>query len=329
MALAGAGCVWFDRIGSPAVLPYGFSHQIHVAGEKLDCVSCHESADVSDEPGMPSLDTCSACHETIDAGKPADRRVESLFEGGRFKAARASRLDEERIFSHKKHVAAKQVCADCHAGILTNARINADIGVGMTRCMDCHAQRRVANDCETCHTVIRKEWAPESHQHNWKQMHGPTVRAHSSASSDSCSLCHQDSKCISCHREEPPQSHNNFFRLRGHGIAASMDRQSCATCHEPDSCESCHADVLPMSHRGLWGAPKDTHCLTCHFPLGSDACIVCHKDTASHLLATPLPVNPPLPIPPHNPAMNCRQCHGLTAPLPHVDKGDECVLCHR
>jgi hypothetical protein len=27
--------------------------------------------------------------------------------------------------------------------------------------------------------------------------------------------------------------------------------------------------------------------------------------------------------------MNCRQCHGMTAPLPHVDKGDDCNACHR
>ena len=108
-----------------------------------------------------------------------------------------------------------------------------------------------------------------------------------------------------------------------------MDRQGCAVCHEPDSCDRCHAEVLPMNHRGLWGAPQDSHCLSCHFPLQSEGCIVCHKDAASHLLATPLPLNPLPPIPPHNPAMNCRQCHGISAPLPHMDKGDECTLCHR
>jgi hypothetical protein len=33
--------------------------------------------------------------------------------------------------------------------------------------------------------------------------------------------------------------------------------------------------------------------------------------------------------PGHTPGMNCRQCHGLTAPLPHADNGSECARCHR
>ncbi|HTF91191.1 MAG TPA: cytochrome c3 family protein [Planctomycetota bacterium] len=328
MTIAGAGCVLLDRLGVPGGTRYAFSHQVHVSQEGLDCVSCHESADVSDDPGMPSLDTCSACHETIDAAKPPERRVASLFEAGRFKAAHESKLDEEQVFSHKRHVTAKQDCKACHAGIESNQAIGPEIAVTMERCVDCHAQRQVANACATCHTQIRDDQAPASHQRNWKQMHGQVVRAHSEMTGDNCALCHKESLCITCHRDEPPRSHNNFFRMRGHGVAAMMDRQSCATCHEPDSCETCHAEVLPMSHRGLWGAPKDTHCLTCHFPLPSEGCIVCHKDTPSHLQATPLPLNPIPPIPVHNPAMNCRQCHGLSAPLPHVDKGDECTLCH-
>ncbi len=328
LAITCAGCVLLDRLTSREEVRYAFSHELHVQKERLDCVSCHESADVSDNPGMPSLDTCSACHATIDAGKPPDARVESLFDSNGYKARHAARLDGEKIFSHKAHVAKNQGCNACHADIESNRRITADTTISMNRCMDCHAERRVANACETCHTQVRSDWKPHTHDHNWKQMHGQVVRAGSNASADSCTLCHQESLCIACHREEPPQSHNNFFRTRGHGVAAMMDRQNCAVCHEPDSCESCHSEVLPITHRGLWGAPKDTHCLSCHFPIASEGCIVCHKDTSSHLLATPLPINPPLPIPPHNPGMNCRQCHGISAPLPHVDKGDECTLCH-
>ena len=160
-ALAGAGCVLLEKFSGPLEVRYAFNHQVHVVGEKLECVSCHESADMSDDPGLPSLDTCTACHATLDAGKPPDKRVESLFEEGKFKAARASVLDKEQIFSHKRHVAANQDCGSCHAGIDTNRRITADIGVAMERCMDCHAERRVANGCETCHTVIRTDWAPE------------------------------------------------------------------------------------------------------------------------------------------------------------------------
>jgi hypothetical protein len=55
--------------------------------------------------------------------------------------------------------------------------------------------------------------------------------------------------------------------------------------------------------------------------LSSTSCGVCHKGTPSHALATPLP-------PDHVPGMNCRMCHGNGQPLPHVDNGDSCTLCH-
>jgi hypothetical protein len=32
--------------------------------------------------------------------------------------------------------------------------------------------------------------------------------------------------------------------------------------------------------------------------------------------------------PNHNPAMNCRMCHGRGAPLQHADNGTECTTCH-
>jgi hypothetical protein len=101
-----------------------------------------------------------------------------------------------------------------------------------------------------------------------------------------------------------------------------IDRDNCAACHRSDSCDRCHQETLPRNHTGMWGGTVSNHCLTCHFPLQAEACSTCHKATPSHL-ATPKPS-----VPPHHPAMNCRQCHGVTASLPHAEKGDNCNLCH-
>ena len=79
--------------------------------------------------------------------------------------------------------------------------------------------------------------------------------------------------------------------------------------------------MRPDSHGGNWGGTQSVHCLTCHFPLSGESCAVCHKGTPSHLEAAPKPDW-------HTPAMNCRQCHGVGQPLPHVDKGDDCNACH-
>ena len=139
-----------------------------------------------------------------------------------------------------------------------------------------------------------------------------------------CALCHTQSTCVTCHQDQPPQNHNNFFRNRGHGVAASMDRRNCATCHRSDFCNRCHSETKPLSHMPAWGSPVNLHCNGCHFPVATpgQSCVVCHKGTPSHNFAAPMP-------PGHNPAMNCRQCHGVTQPLPHSDPGIECILCHR
>ena len=120
-----------------------------------------------------------------------------------------------------------------------------------------------------------------------------------------------------------PRNHTNYWRQRGHGLTAQLDRMSCATCHRTDACERCHQEVLPRSHRGMWGGGQNTHCLSCHFPVETQGnCVTCHKATPGHLGAAPLPPN-------HNPAMNCRLCHGNGVRLPHFDPGTACTACHR
>jgi len=323
LALAGlalVGCALFEGLkGGPRA--FAFSHRLHVLEEGLDCVSCHEDLGRSDEPGLPALDGCLVCHEDIDAEKPPERHVTGLFEAETFRAAHASRLADELTFSHQLHVAAIEDCGACHRGIEENERIDADIGVIMAACVDCHVEQAVSDECATCHREITADWAPDSHHHNWRRRHGPIARSESSLTADDCSMCHTESLCVGCHLDEPPEDHDNYFRRRGHGVLSSMDRDRCAVCHRSDTCNRCHEEVRPDSHGGNWGGTQSVHCLGCHFPLSGESCVVCHKGTPSHLEATPKPDW-------HTPAMNCRQCHGAGQPLPHVDKGDDCNACH-
>jgi len=266
------------------------------------------------------------CHQDLDAEKPPEKKVETLFVDGKFAAAHVTALSSEEIFSHARHVEAKIECATCHQGIETNQAIGPEARISMDACTACHVERGAANECATCHQEIRADREPATHEQNWKRMHGNVVRSESTELADRCSLCHSESTCATCHQEEPPGSHNNFWRIKGHGIAAGMDRAGCAVCHRNDSCEQCHSEVLPQSHSGQWGAPLDRHCFACHLPLQDNGCSACHKGTPSHLTATPMPDW-------HSPGMNCRQCHssvfGAGQPLPHVDNGMSCTSCHR
>lgn len=316
-----AGCMLVDALG-PRTRPLAFSHRLHVLEEGLACVSCHENAEVTDDPGMPASDGCAVCHEELDVEKPPERRVATLFDEAGFRAVHASRLEDEVHFAHRAHVAALQDCNACHRDVDRNQAIDSSVAVTMDDCTSCHEERSLPNECADCHAYVGRDWAPESHAHNWKKFHGKACRRANAGPDDRCSLCHEDSSCEQCHRIELPENHNAFFRLRGHALFARVDRSTCATCHESSTCDRCHEDVLPLSHgSALWGSPMNTHCLTCHFPLDNSGCLTCHKGTPSHNLGPPKPSW-------HDPAMNCRACHGASLPLSHVDDGSNCNLCH-
>lgn len=314
-----AGCALFSVFGGER--PLAFSHAIH-AKEGLECGDCHIDWETEDAPGMPAKPACDLCHDAIDADKPPERKIDVLFDGNVFRAQRVSRLDPEIVFSHRQHATKPIECAECHRGIAQNDVVDAGLALRMADCQSCHQQQSVANECATCHRMLDVGVMPNSHLFQWKLLHGQAVRAHGTATVDNCSLCHTESSCRDCHQVELPENHTNYFRRRGHGIVARMDRQNCAACHRSDSCDTCHQHTRPITHRGSFGGTVSTHCLSCHFPVRSSSCGTCHRETPSHAMATPLP-------PGHSTAMNCRLCHGAGQPLPHVDKGDDCTICHR
>lgn len=323
LAVAALGCLMSGRFGFGAATP-GFPHAAHGEEAGLDCTACHAGAESGDEPGMPKLSQCQLCHKDLDEGKPPEQQATAFFLENALQAQRLAALTDEVRFSHQAHVASYGIaCADCHGDLAANPRVTADVRVTMAKCVDCHAARKAPNECATCHQEIRIDRPPADHVASWKREHGGALRMGGREESGSCAICHQQSACDACHRTELPQDHGGYWRRRGHGVAVAVDRNRCATCHQSDSCDRCHQESSPVSHTASWGSPRDRHCVTCHLPLGGDqGCATCHQAAPSHALAAPLPAN-------HAPGMNCRQCHGLTAPLPHPDKGDQCTACHR
>jgi len=322
LALAAcAGCMLVDALGSRGHALV-FSHRLHCLEEELACVSCHESAEVQEAPGMPAPDSCAVCHDELDAEKPPELAVAALFDAsGAYRARAASRLEDEVIFAHLAHVTGVQDCAACHRGIEKSRAVGPEVAVDMEACVRCHAERALPGECATCHAEITPTWEPPSHASDWKRVHGRAARRTDPPPVDDCTLCHAQASCDSCHRVEEPESHDAFFRLRGHALLARVDRDNCAACHEPQTCDRCHADVLPLSHRSAaFGGTRSMHCLTCHFPLEGEGCVTCHKSTPSH-------AGPPKPDW-HTPAMDCRSCHGSSLPLSHVDNLSNCNLCH-
>ena len=313
-----------------------FSHALHVKDEEMECSVCHKTGTTAAKAGMPTAQSCMQCHEAIDAKKSEEhkaqhkQRSDSISDyvvNGHPNWRYVTRISADTKFSHKAHADAKLACNVCHKGIDDSKAVTPDLRVTKPQCLDCHTKMKVSkrDDCAFCHNVIAKTWVPPSHGHNWKELHGRAAAASGNAplnSSASCKQCHEENMCAACHKVEPPRNHTNQFRLRGHGTLADIDRASCRTCHTEDSCARCHQQVKPRSHVANW---SDRHCNSCHFPLKSEGCFACHKNTPSHQAAPRTPTNQT-----HVKATDnqCRDCHGGLK-LRHPDNGGSCLACHR
>lgn len=319
LVLAVTGCVLMQQLGwmDP---PVAFSHSLHVE-TGLSCDDCHTAS--GGDYARAEVATCLMCHEDIDSEKePALHAATVMAAADAARASRPLRADDV-IFSHAKHEQAGVGCTACHGDVEAAVDLSSILAPSMTDCTSCHVEQQAASDCRTCHSVLDTDVAPSTHAQAWMLTHGQVVRAELGHTVDDCAMCHTETSCVECHKDTAPASHNNAWRLRAHGIAASMDRESCDTCHTTDSCVRCHEDSRPISHVGSFAQPRNTHCLGCHEPLQQEqGCAVCHTSTPSHFSATSLPDD-------HSPAMNCRQCHGVEAPLPHVDNGSACIFCHK
>lgn len=302
-----------------------FPHAVHVVDNGLACEFCHVGVRTGDDPGLPPRELCATCHDLFDGGKPPERRLGAFFaaDGRYLKAAVVGRTDEV-LFSHRAHAnAAGLRCEDCHGDVGQQRSVPLAPLASKAACMDCHARHGQGNACADCHRAVDRSWLPPTHGPQWARLHGERVRAGSEASVDRCSLCHQDATgCNACHQQMAPDDHDQSFRLRTHGLQASIDRSRCAVCHTQDSCQQCHEATRPLSHRAGFGSPQQRHCVGCHLPLVEAGCRTCHRDAAAHAAAAPLPAD-------HVPAMDCRACHGRGVRLPHPDGGHLCIACHR
>jgi hypothetical protein len=248
-----------------------FSHEDHLARTpEARCKDCHEVAKGATLP-VVRWASCAQCHDETPTG--ASRR-------------RGRTLGV--VFEHDAH-AKSLTCGACHA-----RRSGEDaprLAPEHTRpsgpdCLSCHATRNVGPAplaCASCHGRDQRRTKPSSHDASWRRRHGAFAEPLAPAAhGQRCLDCHRESSCRGCHDVERPRDHTALWRVRGHGVAASWDRDRCKTCHQTASCTACHATTEPRSHGPTWRATHglvarsraDTSCLTCHRP---STCLQCHQ----------------------------------------------------
>lgn len=208
--------------------------------------------------------SCTDCHTDLD-------KV--------FKAGKAKNL----LFRHEKHFA-KGVsdCAMCHPANAHEAdRINKPT---MARCFMCHGLSKTAmarGTCATCHPPGAPK-TPSSHeQTTWLRTHGATFRS----DPQTCSMCHTERSCSSCHGLTMP--HPAGWKDGAHVRAFfSSDTGGCARCHPRgpsvagrDDCDKCHHPQNPVKqswrryHPTTVKAQGANKCFTCH---KAATCSACH-----------------------------------------------------
>jgi hypothetical protein len=303
-----------------------FPHAPHIE-EGLDCTQCHATAEDEAQAGLSAnLTGCKLCHTNIDKDKPRDKTIEVfLVDDKPIWLQKTADYSGEVRFDHGKHAKAGVECAACHQPQAEGKGEGLRLRGGKGRCLECHAKTERGDDCAVCHTTLRKDAQPPDHDANWLRLHGSMTRTRISGLGETtCEQCHTEDSCNECHRVTAPTSHTNFWRRRGHGLTAAMDRAACTTCHEPDYCMRCHREAQPASHRGAFGPPGNRHCATCHLPPTGMSCGVCHENFPAHAEGPPTPGNNA-----HRNARSPGDCLTCHVALPHPNPGGDCRTCHR
>jgi hypothetical protein len=140
---------------STPVQPIPFPHRIHVEKAKLACTDyCHESAPKGPQAGLPSVNTCMICHDSLATEKPLIQKITEYQKKG-------LDLPWQRVygfspsahvrFDHAPHLRAKVACAECHGDVAHQTVAERNVNHVMGFCVDCHRAKQASNDCLTCH----------------------------------------------------------------------------------------------------------------------------------------------------------------------------------
>jgi hypothetical protein len=139
--------------------PIFFRHDIHAGQFKVQCQYCHYSVAVSNEPGIPSIQTCMGCHLVIggsdSASKTEIKKVRQAWSDKKpVEWIRVHYLARHAHFPHQRHIKAlgPNACTTCHGDVTRMPQVFKVNNVNnMGFCITCHVERKVTRDCSVCH----------------------------------------------------------------------------------------------------------------------------------------------------------------------------------
>lgn len=212
-------------------------HQKHLDRD-LACVDCHDPEETG-TPTLPKPETCFECHEDLDDEPAAVRGFfkRTRQEDGSYIFTRRWQT-RDTLENHPKHAAAGVACDQCH-GQTSNRPFSKTKSVQlMQRCLTCHEDRKVATECKTCHSEIRKP------------QHANIVLRHA-----------EDQRgCLDCHN---PDDRDTLRLASGKKLPFAESYRLCGQCHGPKLRD--WKLGLHGKRTGMWDGRKEyLLCVHCH-----------------------------------------------------------------
>jgi hypothetical protein len=132
--------------------PIAFSHKIHAEENGINCLFCHRYTTRSPDAGIPSMETCHACHQFIARDRPEVKKLMGYWDRKEpVPWVRVYWLPDHVYFPHMMHLRAGLACTQCHGDVASMNRITRVSSLQMGWCLGCHKKKNVSIDCWTCH----------------------------------------------------------------------------------------------------------------------------------------------------------------------------------
>ncbi len=282
--------------GTLTVISIGF-FSVYTARPDF-CLSCHEMKDAYKiSPVVHKNVGCLSCHQGPGLIAAFTEKLE-LLEMGISKSGVVGDIISAQVsneacltchsdilkatvvhgtirIKHKEPLEAGYRCTECHfsKGLFHIEKRKLD-DFGMSRCVDCHNQKKASADCGVCHTS-RGGSAVALSRDDYPRVNLPDKIA--------CNKCHLPSTCLDCHKIQTPHPEN--WKGGGHALRGFVERKVCLECHDEAYCEKCHSDESPHGDGWVKGHGQTSKvslawCTSCHKT--TDFCLNCHEDVTGY-----------------------------------------------
>lgn len=127
--------------GIAVAQPIRFSHELHSGQLNIECMYCHQNAEVGAYGGIPDTHTCMSCHSGIAVYSELLEPVRTSYETGEpIEWLKVHDLANHVYFNHSVHVQNGFACETCHGNVKEMPQVWQAENMYMGWCLDCHME---------------------------------------------------------------------------------------------------------------------------------------------------------------------------------------------